>query len=327
MKTSVPHPCPAWAAQLAAAQSNDLSPEERAALEAHLASCETCRAAQERYAEMDAAILRLPAPALPDLPAKLLAQWQAEDRAGRRSGMVRPLRLRGRAVPGAAPTLPNGPSAPPRRPLSLLTAAAAVLLVALLTTALIASRLHSGGPPTGNPTPQNTTAPTVVTNQPTTTAPTATSTPKSYPVQVFFSRHPESDSDPNAVFAVQRIAPNLGVATFALKQLFLGPTADEQAQGYYSDFVGNLGAVNYCADSSNDFVLSLDHRGTTPETGTATVILCRQVSVPGDLSGFRMQAMITRTLLQFPTNKRVVILNSQGDCFNDLRGDNACLQG
>ncbi len=329
MKTSIPHPCPAWAARLAAAQSNDLSPEECAALEAHVASCEHCRAARERYAEMDAAIGRLPAPALPALPAKLLAEWQAEDRAGRRSGIVRPVRSRGRSRPGTAPTLPNGPSAtprPPRRPFSLLTAAAAVLLVALVTTALILSRVHPGVPG-GTPTPQHTTAPTVVTNQPTTTAPTATSTPKSYPVQVYFSKHPNSDTDPTLVFPVQRISPDLGVATFALKQLFLGPTPEEQAQGYYSDLVGNFGPINTCTDTSKDFTLALDHRGTRPETGTATVTLCHELLVPGDLSGARIQAMITTTLKQFPNIKQVVILNYQGNCFNDLKGGNACLNG
>jgi hypothetical protein len=328
MKTSIPHPCPAWAAKLAAAHTNDLSPKERAALEQHLTSCENCRAAQERYAQMDAAIGHLPAPALPELPAKLLTEWQAEDRAGRRSGIARPFRSRGQPILPNEPDAPPRPTGrPPRRPLSLLTAIAAMLLVALVTTALILSRVHLGGPQPATPGPQHTTAPTTVTNQPTATVPAATGTPKPIIVLVYFSRHPESDNDPTLVFPVQRVSPDLGVATFALKQLFLGPTADEQARGYYSEFVGNLGAVNYCADSSNDFVLSLNHRGTTPETGTATVTLCRQVAVPGDLSGFRMTAMITRTLTQFPNITQVVILNSQGDCFNDLKGGNACLQG
>ncbi|HEY7124352.1 MAG TPA: zf-HC2 domain-containing protein [Ktedonobacterales bacterium] len=335
MKTSVPHPCPAWAEKLAAVHSNDLSPEERTALEVHVASCEQCRAAQERYAQMDAAILRLPAPVLPELPAKVLAQWAAEDRAARRSGVVRPLRSQEQPLLRDTPTLPDGPIAPsrperrpPRRPFSLLTAIAAVLLVALLTTALIASRLHFG-PPSGGPGPQNTTPPTGITVIATqgTAVISPSPTPTSHPVKVYFSHNPESYNDPSFVQAVQRISPDAGVATFALKQLFLGPTADEQAQGYFSEFVGNLGNDNVCSDTSKVFTLSLDHRGTTPETGTATVMLCVSVTIPGDLSGFRMQAMITATLTQFPNTKKVVILNNQGNCFNDLRGGNNCLQG
>ncbi len=333
MKTSVPHPCPAWAEKLAAVHRNDLSSEERAALEAHVATCEQCRAAQQRYAHMDAAILGLPAPVLPALPAKLLAEWQAEDRAAQRSGLVRPFRSRAQTSLREMPTLPAGPAAPPRperraprRPLSLLTAIAAVLLVALLTTALIASRLHFGQP-SGGPGPKNTTAPTVVTTQPTTTAPTATATQHPIPVKVYFSHNPESYTDPTFVKSVQRISPNSGVATFALKQLFLGPTAAEQAQGYFSEFAGNMSTDNVCSDTSKVFTLSLDHRGTTPQTGTATVMLCVSVMIPGDLSGARMTAMITATLTQFPNIKNVVILNNQGNCFNDLRGGNACLNG
>ena len=116
------------------------------------------------------------------------------------------------------------------------------------------------------------------------------------------------------------------MATFALEQLFLGPTAEEQAQGYYSDFTGNLGSTNYCSDQSKDFTLSLNHRGTQSETGTATVMLCVQVSIPGNLSGPRMTRMITQTFLQFSNIKQVVILHYQGNCFDDLRGGNACLQ-
>ncbi len=129
------------------------------------------------------------------------------------------------------------------------------------------------------------------------------------------------------VMAVQRVSPDLGVATFALKQLFQGPTASEQAQGYYSPFTGTLGATNYCTDQTKDFTLSLDHRGTKAEQGTATVTLCRDVAIPGDMAGYRMSAVITQTLLQFSNMKQVVILNRNGDCFNDLRGGNSCLNG
>lgn len=160
-----------------------------------------------------------------------------------------------------------------------------------------------------------------------TTAPTATSTPISNIVKVFFSRHPDSDTDPTAVFPMQRASPEPATPTYALEQLFKGPTADEKAQGYYSPFEAAFGLISYCSGDFKDFTLALDQRGSTPESGTATLTFCRVVTIRGDLDGARMQTMVTMTLFQFPTIKKVVILNHDGNCFNDLRGDNQCLNG
>lgn len=336
MKSTVPRSCNAWATRLAAAHPDDLTPTERADLEAHLASCPACSALAARYAQMDARLLHSPAPdPLPELPAKLLALWAEENQA-----IVS--EARGASSP-ALPRTPRSDSAPvlPAAPVvlrerqrrtshrlvSLVSALAAIVVIALLTTALVVSRLLPG-PSTGNQPSKPTTQPTSPpATQQTVIATKGTATAGIYPVEVYFARHPDSDADPTAVFPVQRVSPTLGVATFALTQLFAGPTASEKAQGYYSPFDGALGATNYCSDSSKDFVLSLNHRGSTPEQGTATVQLCRTVSIAGDLDGARMKAMITSTLLQFPGNKQVVILNDAGQCFDDLRGDNQCLTG
>ena len=341
MTALLPQPCQQWRLKLAAAHPADLEPAERAALEAHRATCAGCAAVSAAYARLDAAVLRLPGPApLESLPPKLLALWEAEDQQAEHV----PARLASRATATRPQSLDASP--PPAFPARLqprrhrrlvpgLAAMAAVLVIALLTAALLSTRFQGqGSGPTGHTavsttgiTQLPTTAPTVGGTQVPTNGPTATGTPGAYPVEVFFSRHPDSDSNPSAVFAVKRTSPNLGVATFALNQLFLGPTAGEQSQGYYSEFMGNLGSQNYCNDQSKDFTLSLNHRGTKPETGTATVMLCRQVSIPGDLSGFRMAAMITQTLTQFPNTTQVAILTYNGNCFNDLKGGNDCLQG
>jgi hypothetical protein len=335
MTAPLPQPCQQWRLQLAAAHPADLEPAERAALEGHLATCASCAAVSASYARLDAAVQRLPAPApLADVPPKLLALWAAEDRQaqgtapGSLARREEPLRQSTREA-ASAPIFPQRfPPRRSRRMVSGLAALAAVLVIVLLAAALLASRLHSA-PAIGGPRPQQSTVPTLATSQPTPTSslPTATSTPAAYPVLVYFSRHPASDSDPTAVFPVHRVSPTLGVATYALEQLFLGPTADEQSQGYYSELMGNLGSANHCSDPSKDFTLSLNHRGPTPEAGTATVTLCVPVALPGDLSGPRVEAMITQTLLQFANIKQVVILNDQGNCFGDLRGGNACLQG
>jgi hypothetical protein len=155
-----------------------------------------------------------------------------------------------------------------------------------------------------------------------------TAAPSGSTVNVFFARHPGTDNNPTAVFSVWRstsAATTLDQATFALEEIFKGPSQAERNQGYYSPFDGALALQSYCSGPFRDFDLTLNRRGTTPEVGTATLQFCRRVDIAGDLDGARMKAMITATLTQFPTIQQVVILNFQGDCFDDLQGQNACL--
>ena len=116
-----------------------------------------------------------------------------------------------------------------------------------------------------------------------TTAPTATSV--GYPVKVYFSKHPESDSDPNEVFAVDRTAPSLAVATYASQQSLAGPTASESAAGYFTPFLGVLSGISNCG--GNDFTITLNMKGSTPTTDTATFKFCRVVNVPGEVAAAR----------------------------------------
>lgn len=150
-----------------------------------------------------------------------------------------------------------------------------------------------------------------------------TTTPASYPVKVYFSRHPDSDNTPTAVFPVSRVSPTLGVATYAIQQLIAGPNTTERGTGYYTELTAALSGASTCGGA--DFTITLDHRGTKPQTGTVTLQFCRAVLLPGDLSGARITAEITATLKQFPNNQQVVILTSSGNCFDDLRGGNLCL--
>lgn len=160
-----------------------------------------------------------------------------------------------------------------------------------------------------------------------TTAPTATATTPAgpYPVKVFFSKHPESDSDVNAVFPVDRSSPTLGVARFAMEQLIKGPTATEKGKGYYTDLTGSLSGSSNCGGA--DFQLYPDHKGPSKSApGTMTIQFCRQITLAGDLTGFRIAAEINKTLGQFSNVKSVVILNRDGGCFNDFKGTNDCLK-
>jgi hypothetical protein len=141
---------------------------------------------------------------------------------------------------------------------------------------------------------------------------------------VFFSRHPESDNDPTRVFAVSRTSLTSGVATFAIAQLIAGPSQAEQSQGYYTPLSGSLQGTSSCGGA--DFTITLDHRGIQSETGTATLQFCRETLLAGDLTGARISAEITSTLEQFSSLRKVVILNQRGSCFNDLSGQNLCVQ-
>lgn len=188
------------------------------------------------------------------------------------------------------------------------------LLVAPLTLSLLAMLLTACGVTT-TPSPGAKATPT--------TASGAT-------VQVFFARHPDTDNTPTTVFPVQRTTTatyTVDKATFALEEMLKGPTLDERNQNYYSPFDGKLALQSVCPGEFRDFDLTLNHRGKTVEDGTATLQFCRRVDIAGDLEGPRMAAMISATLTQFAEIKKVVILDYHGNCFDDLRGDNACLNG
>ena len=186
----------------------------------------------------------------------------------------------------------------------------AALSLMLSALALLVSACGSTPPPSSNTTP--------------------TVSPSGATVKVYFTRHPDSDNDPTKVFALTRTVPATAAtihdrATYALEQMLAGPSQAERAQNYYNPFDGQLALQSYCSGPFRDFDLTLDHRGAQAETGAATLQFCRRVDIPGELAGPRMSAMVSSTLLQFPGITKVVILNYQGNCFDDLQGANACL--
>lgn len=169
----------------------------------------------------------------------------------------------------------------------------------------------------GDSTPTTAAAPTA------TTAPAATKA-SGTPVLVYFSKHPDSDNNVNAVFSVGRVSPDLGVAKFSLQQLIAGPIASEKTAGYYTELTTSLSGASNCGGA--DFLLYPDHKGaTTAAPGTMTIKFCRSIQLAGDLTGARITAQITRTMLQFSNIQHVVILTNDGGCFNDFQGANACL--
>ena len=205
---------------------------------------------------------------------------------------------------GGRPPRPNG-----RGPLWGLVAA--VIVVGLLATVLVRlasqrSSLNSHGP------------------QPTATSvPTASPTPASHVVSVYFSKRPDSLNDPTAVFPVQRTTSSSDVGTFAIQQLIAGPTAAEAAQGYFTEVTAALSGPSDCGGA--DFTLTMNTRGSTPQTGTTTLRFCRSLQLPGEMTDPRIQTEITKTLTQFPGISSVVILTREGHCLGDLSGGDGCL--
>jgi spore germination protein GerM len=195
----------------------------------------------------------------------------------------------------------------------------AALLVALAALSLLLAACSQSAPATSGSQSQQP-APATSGNQSQQSATGATGSP----VKVYFSKHPDSDSNPTAVFAVTRVAPNPQVATYAIQQLISGPTADESASGFYTTLGGWQSSVSNC--SGPDLILTLNMKGTRAEQGTATLKFCRTVLLGGDLSGARISAEIEATLLQFATIHKVVILTPQGTCWDDFSGLNLCLR-
>lgn len=158
-----------------------------------------------------------------------------------------------------------------------------------------------------------------------------TSSPTSYQVKVFFSKAPDSlQTDNSAVFAVNRTSPTIAVATFSIQLLIAGPTLSEQQAGYFSELNTMLSGPSNCTGAlpvgGPDFVITLNKRGPTPQTGTATIKFCRSLFSGGIGADARVQAEITATLKQFSNIKEVVILTKDGHCFGDESGKDLCLR-
>jgi hypothetical protein len=157
-------------------------------------------------------------------------------------------------------------------------------------------------------------SPTVSTAAPPVASPTAPAV--SIPIKVFFSRRPESDEDPTRVFPVDRVSSSEAVARAAVEELIAGPTAAEQTQGYYSQFLAfEMTGESNCA--GEDFTISIQDE-------VATIKFCRQVHLTGALADARAESELRATLMQFPSISRVIILNRDEHCLFDLSGLDLC---
>jgi hypothetical protein len=223
--------------------------------------------------------------------------------------------------PDEGPTNPRIPRSPaPQNRWRLVAACVAVLALVIASVGVFATIASQRGHAASRGSATTTASSDPVATHGVVTTPTGAI---AIDVKIFFSRHPDSDNNPEDVFPVLRVAPNLQVATFAINQLISGPSAAERGKGYYTPLQGDFQGPSNCGGA--DFKITLNHRGTQSAPGTATLQFCRQLPLAGDLTGARITAEITSTLEQFSTIRRVVILTESGSCFNDFSGQNLCL--
>jgi hypothetical protein len=133
-------------------------------------------------------------------------------------------------------------------------------------------------------------------------------------VKLYFSKHPESDNDPQKTFPVARKTTADDLPTFAIQQLLAGPSTSEEKAGY---FVGSITLTGNSDCGSGDFTLNALEN-------TSTLRFCRTASLTGIMSDAQLENDIKDTLLQFPGVKKVVILNKDDDCLFNLSGLNLC---
>ncbi len=190
-----------------------------------------------------------------------------------------------------------------------------VLLSACSTSATAPSQGSAASGTSPSPTP-------TVAIQPTSSGQQTPSSTSDIKVKVYFSKTATTYEHPEQVYPVLRTSPDTKVGTFAIEQLIAGPTDQEKSAGYLSVLHDSLTSSTNC---SADFTLTLDKKGTVDQPGTATLQFCRQITSSGVGQDARIRSEIIATLTQFPTIKKVVILNNAGHCFGDMSGADMCL--
>ena len=137
-------------------------------------------------------------------------------------------------------------------------------------------------------------------------------------VQVFFSHDPESFNDFTMVFPQARTVPGgAAIIEQTLAALLAGPTAAEQAAGFFSDFHNLIvPGPSTCKGQDFTFFVSL---------GVATVQLCHQTSSAGIGQDARAQSELNATLMQFGGITKVIVLGATGHCLFDESGLDLCL--
>jgi hypothetical protein len=147
----------------------------------------------------------------------------------------------------------------------------------------------------------------------TATTPVVESKPTEKTVKVFFSQAPDNELDFTATTGVTRTSNREDVVTFVIEELVKGPTSDEKKLNLENQIL--LEGNSNCG--GKDFTLTIDKK-------VATLKFCKLVVTNGIGTDARITNQIEKTLKQFDTIEKIVILTSNGSCFGDLSGLDVC---
>lgn len=119
-----------------------------------------------------------------------------------------------------------------------------------------------------------------------------------YELTVYFSnKEKEAETDDGIqVYGLKRYTDDDTVAAFCLRQMLIGPSTEEQGQGYYSE----LKIEDWDSSQENPFDITISG-------GLARVNFTKPLYLQSDESARRVTAQIEGSLTQFPTISRVSI--------------------
>jgi spore germination protein GerM len=132
-------------------------------------------------------------------------------------------------------------------------------------------------------------------------------------VKIFFSQAPDNELDFTATTGVTRTTSREDVATFVIEELIKGPSSSEKTLKLENQILqeGNSNC------GGKDFTLIIEKK-------VATLKFCKLVVTNGIGTDARIKNQIEKTLKQFDTIEKVVMLTSNGSCFGDLSGTDVC---
>ncbi len=132
-------------------------------------------------------------------------------------------------------------------------------------------------------------------------------------IQVYFL---SSLEDYTELEAVNRTTDRIDIANFAIEQLIAGPTPEEEGRALLDEIEPTGESI---CDGA-DFSLNI-------EQNVAVLQFCRDVTRVGGVGEYaRIITPVRETLMQFDTVDDIVILDSRGDCFGDMSGENICFE-
>lgn len=124
------------------------------------------------------------------------------------------------------------------------------------------------------------------------------------------------NDEPNYFDIVKRTTSRSDKVVFALEEIIKGPSNSEMQRNLKPTFGANtLGEFSDTSDcGGSDFTL-------TTKGSVITVRFCRRVLLSGDMSGFVISSQINRTIKQIFPSSSVRLVDKNGSCFNDMKGD------